>query len=226
MDIEIRKKLEGMSERGYADFSVKLIPGAKNVLGIRMPVLRALAKELSKEGYDLQSDGSADIYYEETLLRGMLIGTLRLSYEKRIELIKDFVPRIDNWGVCDSFCCSLKFVKKNRAAVWEFLQPYIYSEKEFEQRFAAVMLLDHFVCEEYIDRTLKALTEISAESYYASMAAAWAAAECYIKFPEKSEPYLSLEFFDKDTLGRTVKKLCESYRISDETKTKLKNMIN
>ena len=136
-----------------------------------------------------------------------------------------FIPAIDNWAVCDSFCSSMKCPKKDKAVLWDFVQPYIYSDKEFEQRFAAVIMLGKFVNEEYIDSTLKALTEISAERYYSSMAVAWAAAECFIKFPERAEPYLSTEYLDRATLERTIRKLCDSFRVTAETKTRLKDLL-
>ena len=72
--------------------------------------------------------------------------------EIRDERIHDleFVPRIDNWSVCDSFCCTLKFTKKDIPVIWEFIQPYAHSDREFEQRFAAVMLLRFFVKDEWL----------------------------------------------------------------------------
>lgn len=222
---EIRKRLEQLTETKYSEFTQKLVPGSKNVLGIRLPVLRSLAKELIREIRDILPDVCEDIYYEEIMLRGIIIATFKQPIEEKLKYIAEFIPKIDNWAVCDSFCSSIKLAKKDRALVWEFIQPYRCSEMEFEQRFAAVMMLGHFVNDEYIDRVLKSLTEISAESYYSSMAVAWAAAECYIKFPEKTELYLSLKYFDRSTLERTVRKICDSFRVTEEEKTRIKNIL-
>ena len=197
MKNDVKKRILEMSDEKYRQFHSKLVPDTNNILGIRMPKLRAYAKELAKIPDILSSDN--DIYYEETLLRGMIIGYLSTDVETRLKMISDFVPQIDNWAVCDSFCSTLRYANKNRECVWDFIQPYAHSQKEFEQRFCAVMLLDYFVNTEYIDRTLALLTEINTSQYYSSMAVAWALAECFIKFREKTEPFMNHDFFDEMT---------------------------
>lgn len=221
MNSEVRKQLENMGEQKYGEFSSALIPGAGKMIGIRIPRLRELAKKLARtEGVSaLNGD---DIWFEETMLRGMIIGYVKISTEERLLLIKDFIPLIDNWSICDSFCCTLKFAKKNQNIVWEFLQQYIRSDKEFEQRFAEVMMLDYFVNEDYIEKTLDALAGIDTDAYYSSMAAAWTLAECFIKFPQQTRPFIIDKRFDKDTHNRAIQKICDSYRVSNEVKQELK----
>lgn len=221
MKNDVKKRILEMSDEKYRQFHSKLVPDTNNILGIRMPKLRAYAKELAKIPDILSSDN--DIYYEETLLRGMIIGYLSTDVETRLKMISDFVPQIDNWAVCDSFCSTLKFANKNRECVWDFIQPYAHSQKEFEQRFCAVMLLDYFVNTEYIDRTLALLTEINTSQYYSSMAVAWALAECFIKFREKTEPFINKNSFDEMTLKRTIRKICDSYRVDENVKKLMRN---
>ena len=222
MNSDIKSRLFEMSDEKYRDFHSKLVPETKNILGIRMPKLRAYAKELAKNPDVLAYQD--DFYYEETLLRGMIIGYMKADVATRLKYIWEFVPKIDNWAVCDSFCSTLKFADKNQERVWEFIQPYADSEKEFEQRFCAVMLLDYFVNSEYIDKTLEMLCKINTEKYYSSMAVAWALAECFIKFREKAEPFISRNFFDEMTLKRTVRKICDSYRVDENTKNLMRNV--
>ena len=221
MNGDIKNRLVEMSEHKYSAFSTNIIPNAKNILGVRMPKLRAYAKELAKIPDILAFQD--DFYYEETLLRGMIIGYLSTDVEIRLKMISDFVPQINNWAVCDSFCSTLKFADKNRSRVWDFIQPYAHSQKEFEQRFCAVMLLDYFINTEYIDRTLSLLTQIDTSQYYSSMAVAWALAECFIKFREKTEPFINQNSFDEMTLKRTVRKLCDSYRVDENVKLRVKS---
>ena len=220
----VREYLEGIGERKYHDFSAKLIPGAENILGIRLPVLRAYAKELVKTEGLSALDGE-DCYFEETMLRGMMIGYVRVTPEERLELIRDFVPRINNWSVCDSFCCTLRFPKKSRQQLWEFLQDYISSEKEFEQRFASVMLMNFFIDEDNIDRTLEALSAVNTDAYYSSMGTAWAAAECYLKFPEKTLPVFREKRLSRQTGNRAIRKLCDSLRLDKAEKDELKAFL-
>ncbi len=217
MNEEVKKTLEAMADRKNFQFQSRIIPNAGNILGVRMPQLRQYAKELAKKP---EIPTGEDFYYEEVMLRGMVIGYRNVPIDRHLADMADFVPKISNWAVCDSFCSTLKFTAKNREQVWTFLQPYARSDKEFAQRFCAVMLLDYFVNEEYIDRTLSLLAEIGTTQYYASMAVAWALAECYIKFPEKTLPCIGS--FDEPTIRRTVRKISDSYRVEQEKKQQLK----
>mgnify|MGYP003305544549 CR=1 FL=1 len=54
-----------------------------------------------------------DAYYEEIMLKGMIIGLNKKLEWKNIErYINEFVPKIDNWAICDTFCSSLKIINK------------------------------------------------------------------------------------------------------------------
>ncbi len=222
MNKDIKIYLETLSEKAYSDFSTKLIPNARHILGVRIPQLRKYAVHLAKtQGAAVLADKD-DFYYEETMLRGMIIGYLKTDTETRLNLIRDFVPQINNWAVCDSFCNTLKFTTQNRERVWDFLQDYFSSSREFDRRFAAVMLLCHYVNEEYIERTLSVLWAMNTTEYYVSMGVAWAAAECFIRFPEHTLPYIKSKTFDKETQNRTIQKIFDSYRVDKQQKEQLK----
>lgn len=154
----IRNMLMEYAEEGYRDFSANLVPGAKPLLGVRLPQLRKLAKELvikNDETFDWRAETSsyegeyADIYFEETMLRGMTIGygtaQKDVTCEEGLSFLEMFLPYIDNWSVCDSFCSSFTFANQYRDAVWEFLQPYLYSKQEYEVRTALILLLNQYL---------------------------------------------------------------------------------
>ena len=90
-------------------------------------------------------------YFEEIMLQGMVIGYVKTDIDEILRYVADFVPKIDNWSVCDSFCTGLKFTKTNMEKVWDFLQPYLVSTEEYEIRFGVVMLLDFYLEEAYIN---------------------------------------------------------------------------
>ena len=224
MKQEIREKLISFSENKYREFSSSLIPNIDNMLGVRIPKLRKLAAEIAVTDGLSSLDGE-DIYFEETMLRGMVIGALKIDIKERLELISDFVPLINNWSVCDSFCASLKFIIKNRELMWDFIEPYCHSDKEFFQRFGAVILLDYFVNEEYIEYTLKRLAEFQTTAYYSSMAVAWAVSVCYIKFPTETKVFLLGGNLDDETYNRSIRKICDSYRVQKSDKDFLKTTM-
>jgi 3-methyladenine DNA glycosylase AlkD len=226
MSENIRKRLIKLSDKKYKEFISGLIQTSKeknNMLGIRLPILRAYAKELAKGNWkDYFSE--KEIYSEETLLKGMIIGYAKMDIEERLKYIKKYIPKIDNWGTCDSFCNTLKFTKGNEERVWEFIQPYLKSDKEFEIRFGIVMIICYFIKEEYIDKVLKILNSTKHDGYYVKMAVAWALAECYVKFPEKTMILLKNNRLRKFTYNKALQKIIESYKVDDKDKDIIRGM--
>ena len=145
-----------LSEEKYKEFSSKLIPGIDNILGVRLLYLRKVAKNIAKEDWRTYLKNANDTYFEEVMLQGMVIGYVKDSnIEEILVYIKKFILKINNWSVCDSFSSGLKITNKNKEIVWEFLKKYLSSEKEYEVRFAVVMLLNYYIDEEYIRKVLK-----------------------------------------------------------------------
>lgn len=161
MNNKIKQRIIDEAQGDYKKFTASLIPNINNVLGVRIPVLRKIAKEAYKSDnwQDFVCSNDAE-FMEETMLKGMIIGLIKDSPENILQLIKNFIPKIDNWAVCDTFCAGLKFTNKNKEKVWEFIQPYLNSDKEFEIRFGLVMILDYFVEEKYIKHIFKVLDNI------------------------------------------------------------------
>ena len=217
---KIRKILLENSDEKYRKFSSSLIPNTDNLLGIRIPFLRKFAKSIAKTCAEEFLREKNCEYFEETMLQGMVIGLVKTDITQRFELIKNFLPKIKNWSVCDCFCCGLKFTKDNRKEVLEFLKPYIKSENEYEVRFAAVMLLDYFVNEEYIDTTLALLNEFTHEAYYAKMAVAWAISICYINYPDKTFEFLKRTKISPWVINKSIQKITESIKIGKDLKDK------
>lgn len=257
MQKAIQDRLTALSEEKYRQFSSALIPGTSNMLGVRLPQIRALAKELVKEGNwreHLQPDH--DLYFEELMLRGMLIG-YRSMKDKNMELkeiismMKAFIPQIHNWSVCDSFCTSMKIIRKNRDVFWEFLQPYLYSEKEFYVRTGYILLLNHFIkCDAsgqkihrkkcvtitdlsnpvpadgmYTEQIFSTLNRPFLQGYYAQMAVAWLIAELFVVYPTQTMQFLkSCPALDTFTYHKALQKICESHTPDDEVKVLIRKL--
>lgn len=224
MKDKIREKLISLSDEKYRKFHSGLCPNTNNIMGVRVPLLRSFAKELVKEDWKKYLEGAQNEYYEEIMLQGMVIGLAKMSNEERIQYIQSFVPKIDNWAICDVFCASLKFTNKNLELVWEFLDKYLKSDKEFEIRFGVVMLLDYYIRDEYIKDVLNILNNISHDGYYVKMAVAWAISVSYIKYPNETVIFLKNNNLDDFTYNKSIQKIIESYRVSEEDKKILKNM--
>ena len=224
---EIRRKIIELSDEKYKEFQSSLCPNTDNIIGVRVPVLRKFAKELLKE-IDWQEylEKAWDEYYEEVMLQGMIIGlaSKNKNINEIIKYIDNFVPKIDNWAVCDTFCAGLKITDKNLEYMWRYIQKYIKSEKEFELRFAIVMMLDYYINEEYIDEVIKILDNIKNKEYYVQMAIAWTISVAFVKFEDRTMKYLNNNSLDDFTYNKSIQKIIESYRVNEKTKGKLKKM--
>ena len=221
---DVKARLLALADPKQQQFHSKLCPGLTNILGVRTPQMRALAKELARGDFRSYLETARDDSYEETLLQGMVIGYGKMDLQERLERIAGFVPKINNWATCDLFCTSLSFVRKNQQTVWEFLQSYLRSTEEFSLRFGIVMLLDYFITEDYIDIIFPLLDAVRHDGYYVKMAVAWAISICYVRFPEKTMAFLKNNHLDDFTYNKALQKTCESLRVSDEEKMVLRSM--
>ncbi len=225
---DIIKKLLELQDIKYKDFNKNLCPDTKkDMIGIRIPVLRKLAKEILKENYNWREFvKNNDVkYFEEVILQGLIIAYSDLEFKEKLEYITQFVPRIDSWAICDTFVPTLKIKKSNLDDYWNYILKYLNSEKEFEIRFAIISMLDYFINDEYVDKVIGKIDNISNEGYYVKMGAAWTLAEIGIKYNEKLMKYLeNKNKLDKFTYNKTLQKMIESFRIDEKQKEVLRKM--
>ena len=223
---KIRQDLLNLQDKKYKEFHSSLCPGTDNIIGVRIPVLRNYAKKLSKqENIKEYIFFNKTKYYEEVMLQGMLIGLIKNCDIKEILImLENFIPKIDNWAVCDICCAGLKIVNKHKETFWGFIQKYLKSKKEFELRFAIVMMLDYFIDEKYINNVLSILNNIKHDGYYVKMAVAWIISVAFIKFQNKTLKYLKNNNLDDWTYNKALQKITESFRVSKEMKKAIKEM--
>ncbi len=216
--------LASQADRTYADFQKKLMGSPQNLAGIRLPVLRRLAKQIANGDYQQFIVCSGNILFEEVMLAGLVIGYIKGDITAILQLTEKFLPRINNWAVCDSFCTGLRASAKNQQEMYDFITSYLDSEHEFSHRFALVMLMDYFICEAYIDRVLKIYIDTKSNAYYVQMAAAWGLAECFVKFQDKTMAAFQSGACDKTVYVKALQKIIESKRVDGKTKLKIRAM--
>lgn len=221
---EIREKLFKLSDEKYREFHSGLCPGTNNIIGVRVPILRKYAKEIAKEDYKTYLENAESGYYEEVMLQGMVIGMAKMDLDEAKKYLRKFIPKINNWAICDVTISTLKFTNKHKVEMWRFIQNYIKSDKEFEVRFAVVMMLSYYIEEEYIEQVLEILNNIKHEGYYVKMAIAWAISIAFIKFPKQTWKLIKNNKLDNFTYNKSLQKIVESYRVDEKTKQEIKNM--
>lgn len=223
MKKQVLEFLNKNKEEKYKKFSSSLLPKAICMLGVRMPLLKEFAKELLKGDWKKYLEVECD-YFEEKMIQGLLIALSDIELSEKWAYIEKFVEKIDNWSINDSLCCTLKFKKAQKGAVFELLKPYINNESEYKCRFYYVMLLTHFVEEKYLGEIFKHLNEFKNKQYYARMAAAWLISVCCVKFLKQTEEFLKTTKLDKITFNMAIQKISDSKRICAEDKIRLKKL--
>ena len=221
---KLREQLLNYEETEYKKFTSSLIPGANNILGVRIPLLRNIAKEIAKDSPLEFLNNTTEIYFEETMIKGLIIGNMKAEIDVILEQASLFIPKITNWSLCDSFCAELKIVKKYKEKVWEYLEQYYKSEEPYEIRFAIVLMLFHFVDKDYIEKIIDVCDSIKNENYYVKMAVAWCLSVCFVKFPEITYAYLKNNNLDNETQNKTIQKIRESLRVEESVKEDLKKL--
>ena len=218
----LRRELESLADPAYKAFNESLLPGVETAYGIRLPQMRQVAKALLRQDPAGFLEHFQPNCYEETQLRGLVIGGMKLPWEEKRPLVEDFLPRIDNWAVCDTFCGSLKpRSAQDVPLMWEFLKPLYASDEEYKARFAAVMQLSHFVDAAHLEEGLGLLGQVRHPGYYAKMAVAWALSVWFVKFPQETESLLAQRAFEPWVQNKAIQKVRESRRVSKEDKDRL-----
>lgn len=209
---QIREELKKQAEPGYRDFAGSLIPACRPLLGVRIPALRRLAKKLCQGDYEAALQGD-DLYFEEQMLRGLVLAAVPGTREQRRQRIASFVPLIDNWSVCDSFCASLKDMRRAPEFYWPLVRQATDAPEEFTVRFGVVCMMDHYLDTPYLPQVLDVLLRVSHPGYYARMGVAWALATAFLRDPEAVMAILRSQQLEEETRRLTLRKLLESRRV-------------
>ncbi len=217
---DLRERLFAARDEDFRDFSVKLIPGCTNMIGVRTPVMKEMAKEIA--GGDWRSfleDAPAD-YQEERIIRGFVICYARMDIDERMRWIGTQVPLMDNWAVCDSFFFRPRPAESDR--YFEFAKSYISRGGEYERRFGIVTMMK-FIDDGHIDEILELMDGVRDDRYYVNMAVAWTVSICYVKYPGRTDRFLEQCHLDDFTYNKSIQKTCESFRVSPEDKERLRS---
>lgn len=222
--MEIINKLFELQDKEYGEFQAKLTPGIEKnqIIGVRVPVVRKLAKEYIKDEESQEFLNTLPHeYYDENMLHGLLISEIK-DYEKCIELIDKFLPYVDNWAVCDIM--SPKVFKKNKDKLIIKIKEWLKSEHTYTCRFGVEMIMSHYLDEDFKEEYLEMVSKIHSEEYYVQMVIAWLFATALAKQWDATITYIENQKLDKWIHNKTIQKARESYRITDEQKEYLKGL--
>lgn len=219
--------IKSQTDEKYRKFHTSLVPieNSKYILGVRMPLLRKIGKEISKGNAYSFLKVSQTTYYEESTINGIVIGQIKTkSYDEFIALVEEYIPQISNWALCDSFSTGLKSVKKYFDKFFDYALSCLDSKNDWKVRFGFVSLMGNYLDEKHIDKILTKCDTINSDSYYVFMAQAWMLATAYAKCEEKTKAYFLSNNLNNQTLNKAIQKCIESRRIDDESKKFLRTL--
>lgn len=215
--------LEKYIDRSYREFNSKLIPGVENVLGIRIPVIRNIAKEMNEEEREVFLNSLPHKYHEENILH-MIIISEEKDFDKAKEMLLNFLPYVDNWQVSDVGIPKSFKSTKDRESLLEFVRNLISMEGTYFKRYGIFILMKLFLDDFYNSEVLELVANIKSEEYYVNMMRAWFYQEAMVKRYADAVKYLEDKNLDRFTHLKTISKCVDSRKIDEKTKLYLKTL--
>lgn len=224
INILIKDRLFALKDTNYKEFNSKLIPNIDKgkFIGVRTPELRKLAKELNKrDDVDVFLSSLPHKYFEENQLHAFIISQSN-NYTQVVEMLKKFLPFVDNWATCDQM--NPKIFKNHKEELIKQIYIWIDSSDTYTVRFGLNMLMTYFLDDSFKEEYLAAAADITSDEYYVRMMVAWYFATALAKQYETTLPYLTENKLNKWVHNKTIQKAVESYRITPEQKDYLKTL--
>ena len=216
--------LMNKKDKEYKEFHSSLVLNSKyEMIGIRVPIMRKIAKEIAKTNIEEFLKCAQENYYEEIMIQGLVIS--HIKDEKLFnKYFKNYINKIDNWALCDTFCSAIKIVEKYNDKYFKEAVKMSLNKKEFISRIGLVMILDHFINENNLETIFDTLNKIESDKFYINMAEAWLICEIYIKFSKQTKTFLQKNNLNKFTHNKAISKIHDSYRVSNEDKEYLNTL--
>lgn len=222
---EIRTRLFSLADENYQKFSSTLTPGEQHIIGVRVPLVKQIAREIAKGDFQEYLKEPYTKFHEECLLYGFVIGNLKVDFSEVLKHFDRWLDCIQNWAVCDCSVISVKALGRpeNKPIVWQYLTEKLQNtDKPFIKRAIIVAMFCYFTDETYVDKVIDTYLSIKDEHYYIRMALAWGISVIALVDYEKTIKMLSLNSLDKWVQNKAIQKSCESFRLSPEQKAELK----
>ena len=222
---EIVAELFRLQDKGYAALQKTIIPtaGEDEIIGVRTPDLRKLAKKLSGDE-DTASFLAAlpHEYFDENQLHAFVI-SLEKEFDKCVQSVEAFLPFVDNWATCDQL--SPKVFRKHRPELLEHIGAWLETDATYTVRFGVGMLMQHFLDEAFDPAYPARVAALRSDEYYVNMMIAWYFATALAKQYDRVLPFLEDRRLDRWTHNKTIRKAVESFRITPEQKAYLRTLM-
>ena len=223
-DPSISDRLLALQEPKIRDFTARLVPNVKKerFIGVRVPQIRRLGKELRREGRAAEFLAALPHrYLEEDQLHAILLSEER-DLTRLLSALEAFLPWVDNWVVCDSLRPVL--FKNHPAGLPERIRLWLAAAHPYTVRFGIAMLMTCYLDDAFEHRYLDWVAAIRSQEYYVNMMIAWYFATALAKQYDAAIPYLEEKRLDRWCHNKTIQKAIESFRVTEGHKTHLRGL--
>ena len=242
---ELVKRLLENRDLKYRDFHASLLPNIdkKAIIGVRVPVMRKIAKEFVDSATPAELSRFLDRlphkYFEENQVHLFAVERIK-DREECLHRVEQFLPYIDNWAVCDGK--SPKALLKDEADFLEHIEKWLKSREPYTVRFGVNMLMNFFLDARFDTRFLKWVAAVdenlfddsdtgcaggkvrATDRYYVQMVIAWYFATALAKQWDAAFPYIKGRKLSPWIHAKSIQKACESYRITAAQKETLRKL--
>lgn len=211
---DVVRELNANADAKYKDFIAKLVPTIEKdtIIGVRMGDLRRLARKIRKEENLNIFNGAKFYYREEKLLYALCIFKMSESFDAAMDALDKFLPYIDSWEVTDLIAGELIIKEAQREKAFQKALSYVHSSDEYTIRLGLVIMNKKYNDEAHIDKIIDAIKNITLNTYYVNMAAAWLLCELYFTDKAKVDEFLSSEAINEEIKKMTRQKIRESLK--------------
>lgn len=214
--------LNSLQDTKYQEFQKKIIV-CDNLIGIKTSELKKIAKEIAKGNYEKFIRHNNSLIYEPIMIEGFIYGYLKITFQELTEYLSKYLEKVNNWAHVDLLVSSLKIFNKNQEVGFKYAKKLIHSKNNWIKRCGIIILLNYYLHDIYIDKTLEIVSKIKTDDYYVKMAIAWLMSISYIKYKEKTLIYL-VNIEDNFIYNKTLSKIIDSRRISNDEKNFIKSL--
>ncbi|MGN0070565.1 MAG: DNA alkylation repair protein [Atopobiaceae bacterium] len=209
----------------YRTFNARVVATADpdTMLGVRVPRLRSLAKEITRSAdRDAFLDELPHRYYEEYLLHAFVLNEEKDPDTAEARL-RALLPFVDNWAVSDALAPKA-FKKVSPKRLEALAKEWMHAEHEYTRRFGISLLMHYLLPEHFRPEHLAWAKEADDGRYYVEMMVGWYMAEAIVTQEPLVMPFLEAKELPVKTERMAIQKALDSRRIAPETKEHLKEL--
>ncbi|MBQ2318329.1 MAG: DNA alkylation repair protein [Lachnospiraceae bacterium] len=221
--MSVYEQLMNARDEKYRQFQIKLVPSIDpdTIIGVRTPAMRAVAKDVYRNGdWEAFLDEAPHRYYEEKLVHFFIVAMIR-DFDACVARVEAFLPYVDCWPISDQ--ATPTCFKKYHEQLLPYIRKWMDSDHVYTARFGMRMLMNEFLDADFKEEYLEWVADKQGEDYYLKMMQAWYFATALAKQYDATVTYIEEHRLSDWVHKKSIQKAVESFRVSEEHKAYLKS---